>query len=188
MLEVAITDGRRVLAGGREGFWLWRIGGEPQITERTTDLTNIASKELAAAWGKARVVTEKVPGGAERGVAVEVSFDGRSMRHVPDGGSRVTAIELIDGDVWIGHDRGIDVLRREEVLPASIQPKGAEPAPPATEIRVLHRWTFEGPVQFIYPERVGGGASVVSLHGGFILVKPVAVGEAPSFKGRGEVD
>jgi len=33
LLEVAISDGRRILAGGREGFWRWRIGGEAQLTD-----------------------------------------------------------------------------------------------------------------------------------------------------------
>jgi hypothetical protein len=39
----------------------------------------------------------------------------------------------------------------------------------------------------MYPERIGGGAAMVSLHGGFILAKPEAVGDAPTFKGRGTV-
>jgi hypothetical protein len=52
----------------------------------------------------------------------------------------------------------------------------------------VRSFRFEGPPLFIYPERIGGGASVVALHGGFILVKPVAVGEAPVFKGRGEIE
>jgi len=57
-----------------------------------------------------------------------------------------------------------------------------------TRIEVINRWRFEGPVLFIYPERIGGGATMVSLRGGFVLVKPEAVGEAPVFKGRGEVE
>lgn len=191
MLEVSVADGRRVLAGGREGFWLWRIGGEAELTERTTDLTTIHDHELAAAWGSVRLVKEKAPDGDEIGVAVEVSHDGTKFRHEPDGKPRIFTIELVDGDVWVGHDRGLDVLRRVDAAPAPAADArtGAAARPPvAARIDVIHRWRFEGPVLFIYPERIGGGASLVSLHGGFVLAKPAAVGEAPVFKGRGEVE
>lgn len=204
MLEVAVTDGRRILAGGREGFWLWRIGGEPQITDKTTDLTTVQAPEVSAAWGGARIVREKSAEGIERGVAVEVRHDGTSYRHVPDGKPAIHEVEIIDGDVWVGHDRGVDVLRRVEVMVQDDDAPGAKRAPGAakgaakgadapkqhleTRIEVINRWRFEGPVLFIYPERIGGGATMVSLRGGFVLVKPEAVGEAPVFKGRGEVE
>jgi hypothetical protein len=103
----------------------------------------------------------------------------------------VRTIQLVDGDLWVGHERGVDVLRREEAaLPPAAKgtPTDGKAAPaPVTEIVVKHRWRFEGPVLFIYPERIGGGASMVSLHGGFVLAKPEAVGDAPVFKGRGDV-
>lgn len=197
LLEVALSDGRRVLAGGREGFWLWRIGGQPELTDKTTDLTKIPSKELAAAWGSVRLIEEKGPEGQPVGVAVEVRSDGQSLRYQPDGGPRIHALELVDGDVWIGHDRGLDVLRRIDPATdadgdgAPDVPGAPDPAkkPPSAPPRIapVHEWRFEGPVLFIYPERLGGGASVVSLHGGFVLLKPEAVGEAPVFEGRGDV-
>jgi hypothetical protein len=193
MLEVAVADGRRVLAGGREGFWLWKIGGEATLTDRTTDLTTLQDHDLSAAWGTVHLVKEKGPDGVERGIAVEVRHAGGTFRHEPDGRPRITTIELVDGDVWVGHDRGLDVLRRVEVAPppkdGERAPRGSPKAAPAeTRVEVIHRWRFEGPVLFIYPERIGGGASLVSLHGGFVLAKPAAVGDAPVFKGRGEID
>lgn len=200
MLEVSVADGRRVLAGGREGFWLWRIGGEPELTDKTTDLTTVRDPSLTATWGTARIVTEKGADGIDRGVAVELRHDGKVHRHEPDGNAPVRTIQLVDGDVWVGHERGVDVLRREDaVAPAatagataapaakSATADGKAPPPVAAQIVVKHRWRFEGPVLFIYPERIGGGASMVSLHGGFVLAKPEAVGAAPVFKGRGDV-
>lgn len=202
MLEVSVADGRRVLAGGREGFWIWRIGGEPELTDKTTDLTTVRDPSLTATWGTARIVTEKGADGVERGVAVELRHDGKVHRHEPDGKAIVRTIQLVDGDLWVGHERGVDVLRREEVAgpaPAVDAPPakapaakaasadGKAPPPMAAQVVVKHRWRFEGPVLFIYPERIGGGASMVSLHGGFVLAKPEAVGAAPVFKGRGEV-
>jgi hypothetical protein len=193
MLEVAVADGRRVLAGGREGFWLWKIGAEATLSDRTTDLTTLQDHDLSAAWGTVHLVKEKGADGVERGVAVEVRHAGGTFRHEPEGRPRITTIELVDGDVWIGHERGLDVLRRVEVAPPTEDAKraprgGAKAAPAVTRIEVLHRWRFEGPVLFIYPERIGGGAAMVSLHGGFVLAKPAAVGDAPVFKGRGEIE
>jgi len=210
LLEVAVTDGRRVLAGGREGFWLWRIGGEPTITEKTTDLTTVMGAERSAAWGSARIVEEKGADGIAIGKCVEIKHDGAVERYEPDGSPHITAIEFIDGDLWVGHEHGLDVLRRIEVLePEDTDPEaaaaaaaaGAAPKPkkPALDengkpVRVfvgkispIRSWRFEGPVLFIYPERLGGGGSLVSLHGGFMLLKQVAIGDSPVFTGRGDV-
>jgi hypothetical protein len=213
LLEVAVTDGRRVLAGGREGFWLWRIGGEPAITDKTTDLTTIMGAERSAAWGSAHIVEEKGADGIAVGKSVEIKHDGIVERYEPDGSPRITAIEFIDGDLWVGHERGLDVLRRVEVLEpedagdgVDVAPAdaaaGAAPKPKKValdengkpvrhfvgKISPIRSWRFEGPVLFIYPERLGGGGSLVSLHGGFMLLKQVAIGDSPVFTGRGEVE
>ena len=200
LLEVAMTDGRRVLAGGREGFWLWRIGGTPEITDKTTDLVSANDPECAASWGTAKLIREKDESGAKVATAVEFRHGGTVERWDPPAGTQVTAIELVDGDVWVGHDLGIDVVRRMDAVPVADSAEGAaapesppgdadagKPAP-AGRLDTVRSFRFEGPPLFIYPERIGGGASVVALHGGFILVKPVAVGEAPVFKGRGEIE
>ncbi|MFM9168732.1 MAG: hypothetical protein ACKOTD_01030, partial [Phycisphaerales bacterium] len=130
--------------------------------------------------------------------AVEVRHGGTGERWDPPAGSLVTVIELVDGDVWVGHDFGVDVVRRVDATPAPAPaagvPKAAADAEdgalPAAKGRLdtIRSFRFEGPPLFIYPERIGGGASIVALHGGFILVKPIAVGEAPVFKGRGEIE
>ena len=207
LLEVAVTDGRRVLAGGREGFWLWRIGGEPALTDKTTDLTTIMGAERSAAWGSAHIVEEKNADGISVGTCVEIKHDGAVERYEPDGSPHITAIEFIDGDLWVGHELGLDVLRREEVLEpedAEVNAASAQGTTSAAKkaqldengkplrqfvgkISPIRSWRFEGPVLFIYPERLGGGGSIVSLHGGFMLLKQTAIGDTPVFTGRGEV-
>jgi hypothetical protein len=197
LLEVAMTDGRRILAGGREGFWLWRIGGTPEITDKTTDLVSANDPECAASWGTAKLVKEKDDTGNTVAKAVEFRHGGTVERWEPPAGSLVTAIELVDGDVWVGHDFGVDVVRRVDPTPAPATVAGApreaadadDPTPAAKgRLDTIRSFRFEGPPLFIYPERIGGGASIVALHGGFILVKPIPVGEAPVFKGRGEIE
>lgn len=195
LLEVAVSDGRRVLAGGREGFWMWRVGSDPEITDKTTELVTAVDPEVAAAWGTARILTEKDASGTAVRRAVEIKHGPATDRHVPEGSQYVTCIALVDGDLWVGHDRGLDVLRRVDVAP-ELDEKG-RPKPPTDEsrareaagrIELRKAFRFEGPPLYVYPERIGGGAAVVTLHGGFVLVKPVAVGEAPVFEGRGDVE
>ncbi|MFZ4465518.1 MAG: hypothetical protein ACOYO7_00500 [Phycisphaerales bacterium] len=194
LLEVAISDGRRILAGGREGFWMWRVGSEPEVTDKTTELVTAVDPEVTAAWGSARILKEKDAAGNEVRRAVEIRHGPATDRYVPEGSHHVTCIALVDGDVWIGHDRGLDVLRRVEAAP-ELDERG-RPKPPtdasraraaAGVIEVRKAFRFEGPPLYVYPERIGGGAAVITLHGGFILLKPVAVGEAPVFEGRGDV-
>lgn len=212
LLELAVTDRRRVLAGGREGFWLWKIGGEAELSDKTTDITSITPRTVDAAWGSATLIAE-LPKGASKGSeetrSVEFRHDGTTTRYSPDGSPRITALALVEGDVWIGHERGLDILRRMMVgvpLPTTEGAgagTGTEPgsqAPPANGGQAgvpvegapmtfvpIHEYRFEGPVLFIFAERLGGGASMVSLHGGFALFRPTPVGEAPVFKNRGDL-
>ncbi|MFO0963077.1 MAG: hypothetical protein U0625_09240 [Phycisphaerales bacterium] len=187
MLEIALCDGRRVLAGGREGFWRWRIGGEAELVEKSIDVTAIPAKQVSAAWGSARIMTEKSKDSAiEYGASVEVKFGDQTLIYTPTGGPHIVTIALVDGDIWIGHELGVDVLRRIEE-PARKDPKTGKMLPPSVRVDPIRELRFEGPALFIFPENLGGGAAVVSLHGGFVLVKPVAVGAAPSFRGRGDL-
>ena len=189
LLEVAVCDGRRVLAGGREGFWLWKIGGEAAQSDKTTDITVVPAREVAAAWGSARVIPEKelVKGSRnDWGASVEVKHDGTAMTYTPEGSPRIWSLELVDGDVWIGHDNGVDVLRRTETA-AKVDEKTGKKLAAETKVEAINRFRFEGPALFMFPERLGGGASVVLLHGGFVQIKPVAVGAEPEFNGRGVV-
>ena len=189
LLEVAVCDGRRILAGGREGFWLWKIGGDAAQTDKTTDITVVPAREVAAAWGSARVIADKERSKGSKndwGVSVEVKHDGKSMTYTPEGSPRIWSLELVDGDVWIGHDNGVDVLRRTETA-AKVDEKTGKKLAAETKVEAINRFRFEGPALFLFPERLGGGASVVLLHGGFVQIKPVAVGAMPEFEGRGEV-
>ena len=73
-------------------------------------------------------------------------------------------VAAVDGDFWIGHDRGVTVIKSVEAVPV----KGA--APRASD-RILGRLRFAGPVLHIHPLLVGGGASFVSEFGGFGVAK-----------------
>lgn len=189
LLEMAVTDSRRILAGGREGFWLWRVGGEATLSDRTVDITSITPRMVAAAWGTATILPVAEPD-SHAALEVEFKHDGAVARYSPDAGARITTLALVDGDVWVGHERGLDVLRRMApgtlVEGEPLRYEGGNAGSPHV-VSVIHRFRFEGPVLFIFPERLGGGAAIVSLHGGFALLKPVPVGELPTFEGRGTI-
>lgn len=186
LLEQAVPERTRVLAGGREGFWLWRHGREPETTLRTTDITALAQPSVDAAWGSAKLVKDPSVTGAEVFRSVEIQHDGTKTIYKPDGNPRISTLSLVAGDLWIGHDRGLDVLRRQ--LPGV--DATTSPAPSSVEgmqFKPIHEFRFEGPVLFIFPDGMDAGASVVSLHGGFILMRPVPVGAAPVFQNRGNI-
>lgn len=207
LLELAVTDRRRILAGGREGFWLWRIGGDVELTDKTTNITSITPKRVDTAWGSAALVFDGKDSDVAR--SVELSHDGTVTLYSPEGSPKITCLALADGDVWLGHEWGVDVLRR---VPFSVgaagtpgagaggagtaggapgSTRGAATTPARTgagsSIAAISRFRFEGPVLFIFPEGLGGGASVVSLHGGFALFRPAPVGDEPVFRGRGDI-
>ncbi len=186
LLEQAVATRTRIVAGGREGFWLWRLGREAELTDRTTDITSMMDRSVDAAWGSASVVIDKSIPGGQTGTSVAIKHDGVTSIYTPDGAPRISILSLVAGDLWIGHERGLDVLRRQipGAPPGTAAPVGEIVG---AEFRPLHQFRFEGPVLFIFPDPVNGGASVVSLHGGFLLIRPKPIGDAPVFEGRGTI-
>ena len=81
--------------------------------------------------------------------AVLSTPEGRAVYDEPDE-AKLHCIVAVDGRFWLGHQRGITVLR------------GRDPDPTA----VMGRLRLDGPVRFIFPLLGGGGAVYVSESGG----------------------
>ena len=167
-LERSIFDGRRILAGSDEGFWLYPIRGKPTLSDKMVDLTQLPETKATLAWGTATV---------ERGQPVDgMPAPGEVRIEGPDGKASwkaphqawISTVVAVDGDLWIGHGEGITVLR-----------KGAMPAPDATEPAATGRAAalelaldtvgtlrLSGPVIWLHPLRTGGGVAFVSRFGG----------------------
>jgi hypothetical protein len=149
-LDVSVTDRRRILAGSREGSWMYLIGEEGELTTKPIASPDRPSFSVEAAWGTAKSNAERT----------EVTFfiGDRSQVVVPTGGARVSTMALADGKVWIGHDRGIDVVGFDPVL---------------REVTVEDRIRLTGPMVALYPNRVGGGVAYVAQYSGFGVVRPI---------------
>lgn len=167
-LDVAISDQINVVGSSPEGTWSYRGGGRPALTERKSDVWSIPAKEVSAVWGTARLVAD-----GDTYSAVEITGGGASGQWTPQNDARVFVMSVIDGDLWVGHDRGISVLRHRTaagVGPGSFPvaphtPIGkSTPTCPLVEIGAI---VWEGPVFLISALRTGQGALFVSHWGGF---------------------
>jgi hypothetical protein len=149
-LEVSVSDRRRVLAASREGTWMYLIGEMAEISTRDITTPDRPEFEVDASWCKAAV--------SEDGAAVVFRMGDRAQTYSPAEGSRVNTLSLADGKVWIGHERGIDVVGFDPVL---------------REVVAEDRVRVAGPIIALYPNRVGGGVTYVARFGGFGVVRPM---------------
>lgn len=155
-LSVAVSDGQHILAGSTEGTWMYLIGSRAELTTRTFQRPP-AKPPVAAVTisASARIADDG------RSVAiVQNEAAQQPLTHSEGEQCLIHTVASVDGDFWIGHDRGITVLRAR-VAPASKK----TPAIPSLE--VAGRLRIPGPVRHIYPLLAGGGASYVSEFGGF---------------------
>ena len=160
-LDVAVTDRRRVLAASREGSWNYLIGEEAEPSDLPITTPDRPSAVAETAWGSAAVEQSRE--------SVTFRMGDKSQVHTLAHGALVSGICAADGKVWIGHDRGIDVI-------------GYDPL--AREIVFEERIRLVGPMVALYPNRVGGGITYVAALSGFGVVRPVDV-DAPPIAARG---
>lgn len=138
----AISDRRRVLAGSDEGNWLYRIGDKAELTDRELDFTSVPSTSATLDWGSAAVAPD--------GRGVRILASGVETLYRPSGAPVIGCLREIDGDLWIGHESGIDVV--------GVKTLGTP--------EKLGSVRFEGVVRWIFPKWDGGGV-YVSDFGGF---------------------
>jgi len=145
-LSYSVTDGRRILAGSNEGRWLYLIGGNAEMTERMLDSRLPPPPTALSRWGTATISPDRR--------TVLLGVDGVEIR--PHDGSLVVTVAQIDGELWIGHEHGIDLV-------------GADPD---GKPRIEARLRLDGPVVSIYPKWDGGGVYVAEF-GGFGVARLV---------------
>ena len=140
-LEQSMYDGRFVLAGSREGFWLYEI-------ERGATLADRGAFQPAEPERTTRTLRSSATLN-EDGTSLSVTGGDGDFEFPAPPGTRLLCLASVDGDIWIGHEHGIIVL------------SGESPSP-----EVLAELKIPGPVHTIYPLRVGGGVTYVSTLGG----------------------
>lgn len=168
-LEKANHDGRSLVAGGPEGTWIYDAGRGARLTEPPNAESLESELESIAAWGTARIVDD--------GDRVEVEFEpllGPKGEEValppfswrPPREARALTLLVVGDSLWVGHERGIDLLKRE-TPPEDLEPDDPEWPPPMRHVEGLE---FDGPVRFLFPQRIGSRVHFVSVDGGLGVV------------------
>lgn len=161
-LDSAITDGRHVLAGSAEGIWMYLINSRAELVTQSMKSTPPPSQQAATVDGQARIVDD--------GQAVVLTRANMpELRHSEPDGAVIRCVAAIDGDFWLGTDRGIAVIRGQPM--ALVGGKKPSDKNALSIDPVDGRVRIAGPVTYIYPLLVGGGASYVSRYGGFGVVQ-----------------
>lgn len=175
-LSRAATDGRHVLAGSHEGAWMYLINARAELTSKPVARDAPPSRAAATVDASARLTDD--------GSALRVTGANFDWTHKEPNGTRMNTVVSVEGDFWIGHDRGITVLRStmpktEEEFEAAEKAASRSGYVKPDPYAVLGRMRLPGSVKFMYPLLVGGGATYVSEFGGFgvisIVDEPIAV-------------
>ena len=142
-LTQAQSDGLRVMGLGREGAWLYQIASHADYVSeppselpapRTSVTTDLASASISP-----------------DGTSIDIRARGVPSTFTEPGDVQLHCLAAVDGDIWVGHDRGITVFRPD---------RSGAPA-------IRGRLRLEGPVRYIFPRLAGGAAVYVSEYGGF---------------------
>ncbi|MSR33846.1 MAG: hypothetical protein EXS12_03465 [Phycisphaerales bacterium] len=160
-LEQSLFDGRRVLAGSSEGFWLYPIRGKPTISEKSVSLSAIPDTKITLAWAEAQI---------DKGDGDPLTFDEGQKIHFKSSTAEADwelppnvwacVLASVDGDLWVGHTDGITVL--------SVETNGESSKASSGSLVIVKRGELRlpGPILWIHPLRTGLGAVWVSHFGG----------------------
>jgi hypothetical protein len=141
-LDMAITDGRRVLAGGVEGNWLYRIGGSIELSDRPLRSSTQQVGSVTLAWCEAAI--------EENGQALRIAAVGADpFIWSPPQGGIIHTLEAAGDHVWVGHDDGVEAFGWRDG--AVVSAGGI---------------VIEGPVAWLFRPRVGDEVCFVSVFGG----------------------
>jgi hypothetical protein len=176
-LTYATTDRRRILAGGSEGSWLYRIGDEVNLVNQPVPQEDGRKRTATGGWGNANVDEgNRAVRIRPRGAMVPPAVQGAAPTPLevvwrPQVEGIVYGVESFAGRIWIWHEHGVDVVAAD-----------------ANGVRGIGHFAIEGPVRYLFPQRVGGAVAYVSEYGGFGVLDFVDREILPSVPGPRLVD
>lgn len=148
-LVAAATDGRRVLARSDGGNWLYRIGGDVELTDRALRNDAAPIDTVTMTWGEATIDED---GAVVRIEALQAEpFEWRCPW---DG--RIKTLETADDHLFVGHDFGVECFEFRD-----------------GEIGRVGGIVLEGPVAWLFRPRVGDEVAFVSVFGGLGTIEVV---------------
>jgi hypothetical protein len=177
-LSYAMTDGRNILAGSHEGLWMYLINSRAELTTRQFERQPPEPSLSATVMNSQAKISED-----RRSLKISQSEQATPIAEpfvftLADD-CLLHCVTAVDGEFWVGHDRGVTVLRPQPPVIEKSKGKGA--AAGAFE-RVRAEVRLPGRVRYIYPLLVGGGASYVSEYGGFGVLQFVDEPTSPSLQ------
>jgi hypothetical protein len=179
-LDQSVFDGRRIVAGSIEGYWLYPIRGKATLSDKTIDVTQLPENKATLAWGTATIEAgDGKPETPDEARAVRIDGPAGKGRWSPGADGWVNCLAAIDGQLWVGHWRGITVLRQVPPPPTEEDEDGKPVAPKQVELEVVDELRIPGSVTWLHPLRTGGGAAWVSRFGGMGVAEFVPEGETP---------
>lgn len=148
-ITMAVGDGRRVLAGSEEGSWLYRIGGDVELSDRVLRNNAPAVEALTMSWCDASV--------AEDGRLLRITpLEGEIFEWSPPRRGAVYTIEAAGDYLFVGHDDGLDCFGYRD-----------------GGVTCIGSVRLEGPVAWLFRPRVGDDVAFVSAFGGLGTVTVV---------------
>jgi len=170
-LTYATGDGLNVLAGSREGAWMYLVNAHAELTRKTLDSAPPGPRSASTVNARAEITPD---GTAIKIAPIDDAAGAAAMEYREPKGAKMRTVVAVGGDFWIGHDRGITILSGmplaaklpgERSSSSRNQPRPLAAAQP--ESLVKQRLRIPGPVLYIFPMLAGRGASYVSEFGGF---------------------
>ena len=153
-LVAAATDGRRVLARSDGGNWIYRIGGDVELTDRALRNDAAPTDAVTMTWGEAMIDED---GSVVRIEALQAEpFEWRCPW---DG--RIKTLETADDHLFVGHDFGVECFEFRD-----------------GQIGRVGGIVLEGPVAWLFRPRVGDEIAFVSIFGGLGTIEVVPDPEA----------
>jgi hypothetical protein len=179
-LEQSVFDGRRIVAGSSEGYWLYPIRGKATLSDKTIDVTQLPETKATLAWGTATIEAgDGKPETPDEARGVRIDGPSGKGRWSPGADGWVNCVAAIDGQLWVGHWRGITVLRQVPPIVVEEDEDGKPVAPKQVQLEVVDELRIPGSVTWLHPLRTGGGAAWVSRFGGMGVAEFVPEGETP---------
>lgn len=182
-LTFATSDGLSVVAGSKLGAWMYQVNSRAELTARTIESappgprsanTVVARAEISADGGALKVTPAHAAApapskGSEKAAAITPVAEPWEYRE--EKGAKLHTVIAVAGDFWIGHDRGITILRADGgqslIDPKAMKEAKSRAAAPPTAEPVRERLRLPGAVKYLFPLLAGKGASYVSEYGGF---------------------
>lgn len=145
-LLYAMSDGRHTMALGLGGTWLYDhennvvFVDDPLGTQYVfTDPARIVNTTFVSAAI------------ANDGMSVALYIGDKEQTYKDPDQAKFYCLTAVDGDIWIGHDRGITVLETKT----------------SPTVFAKAQLRLEGPVRYIFPRLNGSEVTYVSQFGGF---------------------